>query len=61
MSRRRVRDAHLIVRGFCEERGIPYHEVTMLQSYRELLGFLHAVGAPLRARGRPEQVDQERP
>jgi fatty acid desaturase len=55
MSRQRVREAHLIVRAFCEERGIPYHEVSVLQSYRELLGFLHDVGAPLRARGRPEE------
>jgi fatty acid desaturase len=52
MPRNRVREAHLVVRGFCEERGIPYHEVSMLQSYRELLGFLHEVGAPLRARDR---------
>ena len=49
MARNRVREAHLIVRGFCEERGIPYHEVSMFQSYRELLRFLHDVGAPLRA------------
>jgi fatty acid desaturase len=52
MPRNRVRRAHLIVRGFCAERGIPYHEVSMLQSYRELLAFLHEVGAPLRAAGR---------
>jgi fatty acid desaturase len=51
MPRNRVREAHLIVRGFCQERGIPYHEVSVLQSYRELLGFLHEVGIPLRARG----------
>lgn len=56
MSRSRVREAHFIVRGFCEERGIPYHEVSMLQAYRELLGFLHEVGAPLRARGRAEHA-----
>ncbi len=49
MSRNRVREAHAIVRGFCEERGIPYHEVSMLRSYQELLEFLHGVGAPLRA------------
>jgi fatty acid desaturase len=53
MSRNRVPSAHLIVRAFCQERGIPYHEVSMLQSYRELLGFLHEVGAPLRARVEP--------
>jgi fatty acid desaturase len=52
MPRNRVRKAHLIVREFCAERGIPYHEVSILRSYRELLGHLHDVGAPLRARGR---------
>ncbi len=52
MARNRVREAHVIVRGFCEERRIPYHEVSMFQSYRELLGFLHEVGALLRARRR---------
>jgi fatty acid desaturase len=52
MPRNRVREAHLIVREFCAEQSIPYHEVSMLQSYRELLGFLHEVGAPLRSRGR---------
>src|ERR1051326_1312384 len=42
LPRNRVHQAHLIVRAFCEERGIPYHEVSVLQGYRELLGFLHA-------------------
>jgi fatty acid desaturase len=56
MSRNRVREAHGIVRRFCDERGIPYHEVSILRSYRELLGFLHQVGAPLRARRRGEDA-----
>jgi fatty acid desaturase len=61
MPRNRVREAHLIVREFCQERGISYHEVSMLQSYRELLGFLHEVGAPLRARGRAGHPAGSRP
>jgi fatty acid desaturase len=48
MARNRVARAHDIVRKFCEERGIPYHQTSMLQSYREILSFLHQVGAPLR-------------
>lgn len=48
MARNRVARAHGIVREFCEERAIPYHQTSMLQSYREILGFLHQVGAPLR-------------
>jgi len=61
MPRNRVREAHAIVREFCRERGVPYHEVSMLQSYRELLSFLHEVGAPLRARGRTGLADRVRP
>ena len=51
MPRCNVRRAHAIVRDYCREVGIPYHEVSIAQSYREILGFLHEVGAPLRAVG----------
>jgi fatty acid desaturase len=50
MARNRARAAHLIVKQFCVERGIRYHETSMLGSYREILGYLHAVGATVRAR-----------
>ena len=46
-----VRAAHRIVRAFCGEVSVPYYETSMLQSYRELLSFLHEVGRPLRATG----------
>jgi fatty acid desaturase len=61
MPRNRVREAHLIVRTFCQERGIPYHEVSVFRSYRELLGFLHEVGLPLRTGSRREQAAGSRP
>ncbi|MDP9248247.1 MAG: acyl-CoA desaturase [Candidatus Dormibacteraeota bacterium] len=48
MARKNVPRAHGIVRQYCAEIGVPYHETSLLQSYRELLGFLHEVGAPLR-------------
>jgi fatty acid desaturase len=48
MPRNRVRAAHRIVRAFCGDVGVPYYETSMLQSYRELLSFLHEVGRPLR-------------
>jgi fatty acid desaturase len=51
MARNNVPRAHRIVREYCAEIGVPYHETSLLQSYRELLGFLHEVGAPLRRRG----------
>jgi fatty acid desaturase len=51
MPRNRVRAAHQIVRSFCGDVGVPYYETSMLQSYRELLSFLHEVGRPLRTAG----------
>jgi len=48
MPRNRVRAAHRLIREFCAEIGVPYYETSMVQSYRELLAFLHDVGRPLR-------------
>jgi fatty acid desaturase len=48
MPRINVKRAQPIVKQFCAERGIAYHETTFVQSYRELLGFLNEVGEPLR-------------
>jgi len=50
MPRRNVRRAHAIVRQFCADHGVPYYETSILQSYREILSFLHEIGAPLRPR-----------
>ncbi|MEO8744341.1 MAG: acyl-CoA desaturase [Candidatus Dormiibacterota bacterium] len=49
MPRMNLRLAQPIVKQFCAERGIEYYETSFLQSYRELLGFLNEIGAPLRA------------
>lgn len=48
MPRCNIRRAHGIVRTYCAELGIPYHETSIYRSYREILSFLHEVGAPLR-------------
>jgi fatty acid desaturase len=48
MPRNKLREAQQIVRAYCEQHSIPYHETGMLQSYREILGYLHKVSAPLR-------------
>lgn len=48
LPRCNLRAAHLIVRQFCAEADVDYHETSIVQSYREILGFLHEVGAPLR-------------
>ena len=51
MPRLNMRRAQPIIRQFCREHGIEYYETSFLESYRELLGFLNEIGAPLRAQG----------
>jgi fatty acid desaturase len=48
MPRTRVREANLVIRQFCEERGIPYCQTSIFQSYREILGYLHEIGSTVR-------------
>ena len=50
MPRNRLGRARPIVREFCRERGIPYHETGVFRSYAEILGHLHRVTAGLRGR-----------
>lgn len=50
LSRNRLPAAQRIVVAFCRERNIPYHETTVLHSYREILESLRAAAAPLQAR-----------
>ena len=49
MPRNRLKEAQEIVRPFCEEHSISYHETGVVQSQREILQYLHHVSAPLRA------------
>ncbi|WP_240506791.1 fatty acid desaturase family protein [Thermoactinospora rubra] len=44
-----LRRAQPIVRAYCAELGVEYAETGLLDSYRQALRHLHAVGAPLRA------------
>lgn len=53
MPRNRLKDARRIVRAFCRDRGIPYHETGVWQSNKEILGYMHEVSAPLRRRRQP--------
>jgi fatty acid desaturase len=48
LPRNKLREAQPIIRGFCRDHCIAYHETSVLQSYREILQHLHAIGAPLR-------------
>jgi fatty acid desaturase len=50
MPRNRLRKAGIIVKSFCERRGIAYYETGMFRAYYEIIQHLHAVGARLRRR-----------
>ncbi|WP_409179649.1 fatty acid desaturase family protein [Amycolatopsis sp. VS8301801F10] len=52
MPRPHLRRAQPIVEGFCRRHGIPYAQTGLLHSYRQVLGHLHQLGAPLRAADR---------
>jgi hypothetical protein len=52
--------AHPIVRAYCERAGISYVETSLIQSYRQALRHLHAVGAPLRATRRDRRLAVDR-
>lgn len=43
-----LRHARLIVRDYCAEIDVPYHETGLITSYSEALKHLHHVGAPFR-------------
>lgn len=49
MPRAHLRRARPLVRQFCADHGIGYHQTGLMRSYVEVLRHLHAVGAPLRA------------
>ncbi|MEV6567821.1 fatty acid desaturase family protein [Streptomyces kronopolitis] len=44
-----LRRAQVIVRAYCAEIGVPYHETGLLRSYAEALHQLRRVGEPLRS------------
>ena len=48
MPRNKLRLARPLVKAFCKEHAIAYCETSMLQSYKDILHFLHQVSAPLR-------------
>jgi fatty acid desaturase len=48
MPRPNLRRAQTLVRAFCAQHGVPYHETGLLHSYVQVLRHLHEVGGPLR-------------
>ncbi|MFE9574924.1 fatty acid desaturase family protein [Nocardia sp. NPDC006044] len=55
-----LRHAQVIVRDYCAEIGVPYHETGLVASYAEALKHLHHVGAPLRT-GEPSSSSESSP
>lgn len=50
----RLREVSLVVKEFCAARSIAYHETSMVQSYVEILTYLHEIGS--HARGTPASL-----
>jgi fatty acid desaturase len=48
MPRPSLRRVQTLVRTFCAQHGIAYHETSLASSYAQVLRHLHAVGGPLR-------------
>ena len=48
MPRNNLGKARPIIKEFCKQRGIPYYETGAVQSYREILGYMHEVSSILR-------------
>jgi fatty acid desaturase len=49
LPRNGLRHAQQIVRAFCHERGVPYSETGVWESYRQLLRSMHATSRPQRS------------
>jgi fatty acid desaturase len=48
MPRNNLKEAQKVIKLFCQAHAISYYETGMVQSYKEILQFLHEIGAPLR-------------
>jgi fatty acid desaturase len=59
LPRHHLPAAHGIIQRFCREHGLAYSETGVIQSYREIVSYLHRVSAPLRrSRKLPATVAQ---
>ena len=50
LARNQLREAQRLVQPFCRERGVSYHETSVIGSYREIAASLRDAAAPLRTR-----------
>ena len=60
MPRNRLKDARPVIKAFCADHGIPYHETGFWRSNGEILSYLHAVSAPLRQNRRKPMSSLDR-
>jgi fatty acid desaturase len=51
-----LRKVQPIIRDYCREHGVAYHETGLIDSYRQALASLHRAGAPIRRRPASEPV-----
>jgi fatty acid desaturase len=56
MAQNNMRKADPIVKEFCLERSIPYHETGLFDAFREIFLHLHDAGVPLRRPDRYAEV-----
>jgi fatty acid desaturase len=59
VPRNKMRKLQSVVKGFCNERAVSYHETSTLGSYKEITDYLHEVSAPLREK--PSAKAAEKP
>jgi fatty acid desaturase len=50
MPRNNLKKAQTIVKEFCRNHSLPYHETSILGSQKEIVGHLHRLSAPLRGK-----------
>jgi fatty acid desaturase len=50
MPRNKLKEAQPIIKTYCQEHAIPYHETDAFRSFKEILQHLYHIGASLRIR-----------
>jgi fatty acid desaturase len=55
MPRNNLKKAQQIIKAFCASHSISFYETTSVQSFKEILSYLHGVGAPLRKKTPPQK------
>jgi fatty acid desaturase len=55
MPRNNLKRAQKIIKEYCASHSISFYETTSIQSFKEILTYLHEVGAPLRQKNPPRK------